>query len=86
MRKQYLLYLLLILILAFSFSGCKKSYKYEPATKDELLELLDNESINLGEINTGKITDMGRLFAACLQVHFHLMKISAHGILQKLQI
>ena len=70
MRKQYLLYLLLILILAFSFSGCKKSYKYEPATKDELLELLDNESINLGEINTGKITDMSRLFAATSRTNF----------------
>ncbi|WP_267525524.1 BspA family leucine-rich repeat surface protein [Campylobacter sp. MG1] len=35
---------------------------YKPKTKEELKALVDNESINLGEIDTSLITDMSRLF------------------------
>lgn len=50
------------MLLLVSFSGCKKSYKYNPETKSELKELVDNSSISLGDINTSKITDMSELF------------------------
>ena len=39
-------------------AGCKKTYKYNPETKEELKTLVDNENISLGDINTSKITDM----------------------------
>ena len=40
----------------------KRSYKYEPQTKEELEELVKDESIYLGDIDTSEITDMGGLF------------------------
>ncbi|EGS29268.1 BspA family leucine-rich repeat surface protein [Mycoplasmopsis anatis] len=36
--------------------------KFKPTTKEELRELIKNEEIYLGEINTELITDMSRLF------------------------
>lgn len=36
--------------------------KYKPNTKKELKTLCDDETINLGEIDTSKITDMSCLF------------------------
>ena len=36
--------------------------KYAPNNKKELFRFLDNPNINLGEINTSKITDMSELF------------------------
>ena len=36
--------------------------KYKPQTKDELKELLKDENIYLGDINTSLITDMSALF------------------------
>ena len=60
MKKNYVLNLLLVLFIAFSLAGCKKTYK--PETKEELKVLVDNESISLGDINTSKITDMSGLF------------------------
>ena len=70
MKKIYLLNLFLVLFIALNFAGCKKNdaskeevkIKYHPATKEELKALVDNESINLGEIDTSKITDMSKLF------------------------
>ena len=62
MKRVYFLNLLLVLFIAFSLTGCKKTYKYSPKTKEELKELVDNESISLGDINTSKITDMSGLF------------------------
>ena len=70
MKKIYFLNLLLVLFIALNFAGCKKTdankeevkIKYHPATKEELKALVDNESINLGEIDTSKITDMSKLF------------------------
>ena len=48
MKKNYVLNLLLVLFIAFSLAGCKKTYK--PETKEELKVLVDNESISLGDI------------------------------------
>ena len=70
MKKIYFLNVLLVLFIALNFAGCKKtdankeevSIKYHLATKEELKALVDNESINLGEIDTSKITDMSELF------------------------
>ena len=36
--------------------------KYSPKTKDELIELVDDESVNLGDIDTSAIDDMAELF------------------------
>ena len=60
MKKIYFFNILLVLLIAFSLAGCKKTYK--PETKEELKVLVDNESISLGDINTSKITDMSELF------------------------
>ena len=35
-----------------------KVIKYHPSTKDELKQLVDDDTINLGEIDVSKITDM----------------------------
>lgn len=35
---------------------------YSPKNKEELQRLVDDLSINLGEIDTSKITDMSELF------------------------
>ncbi len=40
----------------------KISFKYHPASKEELKKLVEDESIYLGDINTSFITDMSRLF------------------------
>lgn len=40
-----------------------RKYKYFPKTKKELMILVRKPSVNLGEINTSKITDMSSLFA-----------------------
>ena len=60
MKKIYFFNILLVLLIAFSLAGCKKTYK--PETKEELKVLVDNESISLGDIDTSKITDMSELF------------------------
>ena len=36
--------------------------KYKPKTKDELVELVDNLEISLGDIDTSLIYDMSYLF------------------------
>ena len=50
----------------------KKKYtiNYHPKTKEELKALVDNESINLGEIDTSKITDMSELFRESTRENF----------------
>ena len=60
MKKIYFFNILLVLLIAFSLAGCKKTYN--PETKEELKALVDNESISLGDIDTSKITDMSELF------------------------
>ena len=40
-----------------------RKYKYFPKTKNELMQLVRKPNVNLGEINTSKITDMSSLFA-----------------------
>ena len=55
-----LLFLLFMLILSISASS--KNFKYQPKTKEELQELIENESIYLGDIDTSAITDMSYLF------------------------
>lgn len=57
MKKLFLL--LFMLILSISVSS---KVKYHPKTKDELKELIENESIYLGDIDTSAITDMSYLF------------------------
>ena len=44
MKKIYLLNVLLVLLIAFSMAGCKKTYT--PKTKEELISLVNNESIS----------------------------------------
>ncbi|OBV28716.1 hypothetical protein BKN38_06305 [Helicobacter sp. CLO-3] len=41
----------------------KSKHKYHPQNRDELVELLNDESIKLDTIDTSKITDMSLLFA-----------------------
>lgn len=54
--------LLLLLMLLFTISANSKEFKYCPQTKEEFKELLENESIYLGDIDTSAITDMSFLF------------------------
>jgi len=54
--------LLLLFILILSISASSKNFKYHPKTKEELQELIENESVYLGDIDTSAITDMSYLF------------------------
>lgn len=58
MRKILLLFMMLL----FAISASSKDFKYHPKTKDELKELIENEAIYLGDIDTSAITDMSYLF------------------------
>lgn len=58
MRKILLLFMMLL----FAISASSKDFKYYPKTKDELKELIENEAIYLGDIDTSAITDMSYLF------------------------
>ena len=40
----------------------KNNFKYHPETKHELIKLCDDSTVNLGDIDTSKITDMSGLF------------------------
>ena len=42
--------------------NAKHTKKYRPASRDELIQLIKDESIYLGDIDTSKITDMSFLF------------------------
>ena len=44
--------------------------KYKPQTKDELKELVKDENIYLGDIDTSLITDMSNLFYESLRKDF----------------
>ena len=44
--------------------------KYVPETKEELKALVNDDAINLGDIDTSKITDMSKLFNATNRVDF----------------
>ena len=44
--------------------------KYTPNTRDELKALVDDTSINLGDIDTSKITDMSSLFLCTPRTDF----------------
>ena len=50
------------MMLLFAISASSKDFKYHPKTKDELKELIENEAIYLGDIDTSTITDMSYLF------------------------
>ncbi|EAJ5681287.1 BspA family leucine-rich repeat surface protein, partial [Campylobacter lari] len=39
-----------------------KTYKYFPQSKEELIDLIDNQHVNLGDINVSNITNMSNLF------------------------
>ncbi|ECP5283770.1 BspA family leucine-rich repeat surface protein [Campylobacter lari] len=39
-----------------------KTYKYFPKNKEELIDLINNQHVNLGDINVSNITDMSNLF------------------------
>lgn len=54
--------LLLLFMLILSISASSKNLKYHPKTKAELKELIENESVYLGNIDTSAITDMSYLF------------------------
>ena len=54
--------LLLLFMLILSISASSKNFKYHPKTKAELKELIENESVYLGDIDTSAITDMSYLF------------------------
>jgi len=53
---------LFLLMLLFAISTSSKDFKYHPKTKDELKELIENEAIYLGDIDTSAITDIPYLF------------------------
>lgn len=44
--------------------------KYSPKSCDELKELVDDESVNLGDIDTSAITDMSGIFCDCEREDF----------------
>lgn len=44
--------------------------KYSPKTTDELVELISDESVNLGDIDTSAITDMNALFQGSERTDF----------------
>ena len=44
--------------------------KFHPTSKSELLKLVREPKINLGEIDTSKITDMSGLFYDCKREDF----------------
>lgn len=46
----------------FENSSIKKYYRYYPKTKQELIELINQADIYLGQINTSLVTDMSSLF------------------------
>lgn len=69
-KRVYLLNILLVLFIAFSLAGCKKTYKYNPETKEELKALVDNKSISLDDIDTSKITDMSEWFIESTRDNF----------------
>ncbi|WP_336609176.1 BspA family leucine-rich repeat surface protein, partial [Campylobacter sp. RM12635] len=50
------------LLKTLNIEVCKKNFKYIPATKEELKELVKYENIYLGDIDTSLITDMSYLF------------------------
>lgn len=67
MKKLYLI-LFMIILSAISF-GCNR-YEYKPASKAELIKLLDNKSINLAKIDIREITDLSELFAGSSRQDF----------------
>ena len=48
----------------------KISFKYHPATKEELKKLVEDESVCLGDIDTSLITDMSELFKKSKRTDF----------------
>lgn len=65
MPKKILIALILCLGLCLSFIEAKEQvlkHKYHPQTREELQALVDDLSVNLGGIDTSKITDMSKLF------------------------
>lgn len=61
-RKSLNLSLFGIVFIALAFSACGK--KHTPQSKEELKELVRDESVYLGDIDTRDIFDMSELFAA----------------------
>lgn len=61
-RKSLNLSLFSVLFIALAFSACGK--KHTPQSKEELKELVRDESVYLGDIDTRDIFDMSELFAA----------------------
>ena len=55
--------LYIIVLFAFVIISQAQDYKYFPKDRSELVALVRNESVNLGDIDTSKITDMSWLFA-----------------------
>lgn len=67
MKKLYLI-LFFIILSVISF-GCNR-YEYKPASKAELLKLIDNNSINLAKIDVSQLTDLSELFAGTKRQDF----------------
>lgn len=61
-RKSLNLSLFSVVFIALAFSACGK--KHTPQSKEELKELVRDESVYLGDIDTRDIFDMSELFAA----------------------
>lgn len=61
-RKSLNLSLFGVVFIALAFSACGK--KHTPQSKEELKELVRDESVYLGDIDTRDIFDMSELFAA----------------------
>lgn len=64
MLKKILATLILCLGLCLNLEAKEQvvKHKYHPQNKEELKALIENLEINLGEIDTSKITDMSYLF------------------------
>ena len=62
--------LLAIMVFNLSSSYADSQHKYFPKTREELKAFVQDESINLGEIDTSAITDMAKLFEGSTRQNF----------------
>ena len=59
--------LYIIVLFAFAIISQAQDYKYFPKDRSELIALVRDERVKLGDINTSKIVDMSWLFAVMSQ-------------------
>lgn len=69
-KKKVGFALLAIMVFNLSSSYADSQHKYFPKTREELKAFVQDESINLGEIDTSAITDMAKLFEGSTRQDF----------------